>query len=249
MTTFAAPAGTDPLGGLLQSVVRAASSGSPRSRQRRIGPSSAGHPCARRVAYELAGTEHVSAGGDPWPSIVGTAVHAWLADAFARHNRELGRDRWLVEQRVTIADGLRGTVDLFDTTSGTVIDHKVLGVESLREIKKNGAGPQYRTQIHLYAYGLARAGHTVERVALACYPRSGWLDGLHVWSEPYDPAVAEAALARLDGLGHMARVLDLDGHPDRWAAVPADAGSSCTWCPFWRPGAPVDATGCPGAAP
>ncbi|WP_018348203.1 PD-(D/E)XK nuclease family protein [Longispora albida] len=241
MSLFSAPAGADPLGTAIKGVVRAASAGAPRSRQRTIGPSSAGHPCARRVGYELAGTEHVNASSDPWPAIVGTAVHAWLADAFAQHNRREGRDRWLVEQRVAVTPTMSGTADLFDTASGTVIDHKVLGADSLKSIKRDGPGQQYRTQIHLYGYGLARAGHDVRRVALACYPRSGFLDGLHVWSEDYDDALAADALARLAGVAELSRLLDP-------AALPAEPGAGCTWCPFWRPGGPADAAGCPGAA-
>ncbi|WP_018350969.1 hypothetical protein [Longispora albida] len=245
---FNAPSGSSGLAQSLQDVVRAAAAGAPRSRQRRIGPSSVGHPCGRRVAYEAAGVEPVNSGGDPWPSIIGTAGHDWLARAFRAHNAALGRERWLVERRVRITDTLTGTGDLYDTDTATLIDHKILGADSLKAIKRDGPGDQYRVQVQLYGYGLAREGISVERVALACYPRSGWLSGLHVWSEPYDPAVAEDALARLSGLGALARLLDLDAHPERWALLPDAPAATCTWCPAWRPGSgPADAHGCPGA--
>ncbi|WP_232524345.1 hypothetical protein [Nocardiopsis gilva] len=76
----------------LTDVIMAASANAPRSRQRRIGPSEVGDPCPRRLAYKLLDWPTVNDGGDPWPSIVGTATHAWLADALLLHNdKEPGR--------------------------------------------------------------------------------------------------------------------------------------------------------------
>jgi hypothetical protein len=209
-----------------------------------------GQPCARRLLYEAWATEPANTDSDPWPAIVGTAVHAWLADAFQADNARLGRLRWLVEQRVYLTDGLSGTADLFDLDTATVIDHKVLGPSSLKTLRTDGPPPVYRTQLHLYGYGYARAGVRVDRVAIAAYPRSGWLNGLHVWSEPYDPTVAEAALDRHSGLVALGAALDLDAHPDRWAHIPTADAAGCAWCPFWRGGnAPADGSGCPGPTP
>src|SRR5688500_1296430 len=53
----------------------------PRTLQQHLGPSELGVMCDRQVAGKLAAlpvTNHVS---DPWPSIRGTALHAWAADA------------------------------------------------------------------------------------------------------------------------------------------------------------------------
>jgi hypothetical protein len=206
-----------------------------------------GQPCARRVAYEAFGTEPVNTHTDPWPAIVGTAVHSWLAEAFRADNARLGRVRWLVEQRVRLTDGIGGTADLYDLDTATVIDHKVLGTTTMRALRADGPSTVYRTQLHLYGYGYRRAGARVDQVAIAAYPRSGWLDGLHVWSEPFDPAVAEAAMDRQSGLVALGSVLDVDTYPQRWALLPATSGPDCTWCPFWRGGdAPADGAGCPG---
>src|SRR5215831_11257485 len=69
----------------------------PRSVQRELGPSEVGHICHRLVVGKMAGepvTNHVS---DPWPSIVGRAVHAWLAEKFLLENTTSKKARWLTE--------------------------------------------------------------------------------------------------------------------------------------------------------
>ena len=86
--------------GELRRVVTTQANGSARNVQKHLGPSELGVPCDRQVVGKLAGvavTNHVA---DPWPSIVGTAVHAWLADAFTAANTGLDMPRWLAEQRV-----------------------------------------------------------------------------------------------------------------------------------------------------
>lgn len=239
---------------MIQRVVRTAETGSARSQQRVIGLSEIGDPCDRAVAYRLFETEPVNTGRDNWLATLGTAGHAWLADAFEAENRRLGRERYVVEQRVWLTDGYSGTCDLFDSDTGTVLDHKVLGVTSLRKIRAGEIPPKYRLQIHAYGYGHARAGREVREVALVCYPRSDNLagdfggQGLHVWSEPYSEQVALEGLDRLSNLTVLAGQLDVETHPERWALIPATPGSDCRYCPFFRPdGGPADAIGCPGA--
>ncbi|GAA2618872.1 hypothetical protein SMC26_40410 [Actinomadura fulvescens] len=235
----------DPLRPVLLSGIRAADAGSARSRQAAIGPSEVGEPCDRRVAYRLLDWP-TSNGGDPWFAIIGTAVHAWLADAFG-HARHGGR--WLVEQRVTVRPGLRGTADLYDTARPTVIDWKVVGKSSLDRYRAHGPSPRYRVQIHLYAAGMVNAGRRVDRVAIAFLPRSGFLDGAHLWSEPFDPAVVERALARLDAITELVCLLDPEQAPERWSVIPASPSSECRFCPFWRPGSTDLSKGCPGDTP
>lgn len=249
MTAFAspdAPPAPHPLAAQLTDVVRWDSANAPRSLQTAIGPSEIGQPCARRLAYKLLGAPEVNTGGDPWASYVGTAVHAKLADAFENHNRHLGRTRWLVEQRVEVSTGITGSCDLVDVDTLTVIDHKVVGPSSLKKYQKEGPGPQYRAQAHLYGRGWRRAGLPIKRVALAFYPRAGWLTGLHIWSEPYDETVADEALDRMHNLIAVTCDLQVEDHPDRYQLIPATPGHGCTWCPFWRGGGPADGTGCPG---
>jgi hypothetical protein len=248
MATLSSPAtDADPVQQTITAVVRGAALNAPRSQQSAIGPSEIGDECTRRVAYRLLDLAPANPGGDPWPSIVGTAVHAWLADAFEAHNNVLHRRRWLVENRVFLTDGISGTCDLYDTDTRTVIDHKVLGTTSLKKVKVEGPPSRYRTQLHLYGYGYERAGIAVERVALTCFPRGGYLDGLHVWSEPYEPAIAEHALNRLGNLTTATYALKLDDPENPlWAQIPNHPGPGCAWCPMWRPGQPSSTAGCSG---
>lgn len=238
-------ANQDGLAGLLAAVVRAADAAAPRSQQTRIGPSELGHACPRRIAYRLMGQPAVNSGGDPWPAIVGTATHSWLAEAFHARNQALGWERFLVEQRVDIREGLSGTVDLFDREQGLVIDHKLVGQSAMRSYTTHGPPQAYRRQIQLYGYGLAAAGHDVTHVALALYPRGGMLSGLRTHVEDFDPTVAEAALARHDDILAAAAALDVDEHPEHYRHIPAQPSHACTWCPWFAPGADTGAT-CPG---
>lgn len=114
----------------LRRVVTDHANGSARNLQRHLGPSELGVPCDRQVVGKLAGlpvTNHVV---DPWPSIVGTAVHAWLADAFTAANLELPAPRWLAEQRVIPHPDHSGTADLYDAVETAVVDHKGVFVDT-----------------------------------------------------------------------------------------------------------------------
>lgn len=250
--TFAQPAAppTDPLSVTLTATIRLAAAIAPRSLQSAIGPSEVGTPCTRRLAYRWLGVDPVGLDGDPLASIIGTATHSWLAAAFTRANALLNRQRWLVEQPVTIRPGLTGSVDLYDTDNDTIVDWKIVGKTSLDAYRRNGPRPQYVTQAHLYGMGLSNAGHTPRNVALAFLPRAGWLGGMWTWTAPYDPAVAEAALDRLDGVAQLVAGLDVETHDDRWASIPAQPGSECRFCPWWAPARREPGlAGCPGGLP
>lgn len=241
------PAGESLARTRIQNVVRTAAAAHPRHNQRAIGPSEIGEECDRRVMYQLLDMDSARIDhGDPWPSVVGVAVHAWLADAFLAENKRLNDLRYLVETKVKLTDGIGGTCDLFDLKEREVIDHKVLGTTSMRKLKSGNIPARYRTQVHLYGYGFRLAGLDVSTVTLALYPRSGWLDDLYRWSEPYDESLAIAAMDRLANLTTAAYALKLDERMDLWSMVPAHPGADCTFCPFWRPGVPVDGHGCPG---
>lgn len=247
MPTLVAPIGDPTTRRQIQDVVRTAANAHERHHQHVIGPSEIGEDCDRRLTYRAFGVESVNDKSDPWPSIVGIATHGWLADAFRLANQALGWSRYLVEQRVYVTDGISGTADLYDVLGAEVIDHKILGTTSMSKIKSGAIPGRYRKQIHLYGYGYRRLGFEVSRVTLACYPRSGFLDGLYLHTEAYDEGLALAALDRLSQLVAVASILDLDvpGNP-YWAAIPAKPGPECTWCPFWRPGPAADTSGCPG---
>lgn len=110
----------------LRELVRTAAERAPRQVQVHLGPSELGVECDRQVVHkllQLPDTNHVV---DPWPSIVGTAVHAWMADTFTAADPE----RWLAERRVTPLDEHPGTADLYDVKNQRVLDHKGLAIDT-----------------------------------------------------------------------------------------------------------------------
>lgn len=235
----------------IRRVVHAAAEQAPRSLQVHLGPSEIGHLCDRQVAGKLAGLPRTNHVVDPWPSILGTAGHAWLAEAFLADNGRLGRIRWVPEARVVPIDGHSGTADLYDADEQAVDDHKILGESSMAKIRSAGGPPRhYVVQLLLYARGYRRLGLPVRRVVLLAYPRTAAsLDGLYVWDRPHTPAddeLLDEVVAQLD-------------YRKKWAAalvtgaaqlmdVPADTADECHFCPFYRPQAARDGgSGCPGA--
>jgi hypothetical protein len=224
----------------------------PRSMQKRIGPSEIGHPCARRLAYKLTGVAPVNEGGVAWKPFVGTALHEQAATIIARHEVERFRQggdvqpRWMVEERVTVGqidgDDITGQADLFDIENGVVYDWKFVGLRRLEDYRANGPGQQYRIQAHLYGRGFARAGRTVEHVAVVFMTRDGEFKDRYVWHEPYDEQLAVDALERAE---LIKQTVDLIG-PDAYADVPA-VESYCGNCPFFRAGSTDLSVACPGA--
>ena len=256
MTTFAQPdAGwvRPPLEGLAGTLattvidtVKHAAAHAPRSLQAEPGPSELGTPCTRRLAYRtLDWDPKPNSDTDPWASVQGTAVHAWMATTFEAENTRLGRQRYLIEHRIHLPGGVSGSCDLYDRGTATTADWKVTGLENLRKYRRDGPGSQYRTQAHLYALGLQLAGEKPEHVAIVFLPRGGRIDGLHVWSEPYDPTVAVAALKRYQAIRSFHLTVDPEAHPDRWALLPT-ADAHCAYCPWFLPGSADLSQGCPG---
>jgi hypothetical protein len=236
----------------LRRVVTEHATNSARTLQRHLGPSELGTACDRQVVGKLAGlpvTNHVV---DPWPSIVGTAVHAYLADAFTAWNTRHGTARWLAEQRVIPHPDHAGTADLYDAHELAVVDHKVLGESSMAKVRKADGPPlRYVIQLLLYGKGYRNLGLPVRRIALAAYPRTAaTLDGLYVWEratgDQDDPLIEEVfrltdrrkAMAEEVIHGH-ARLTDIPNAPD---------DDECFFCPFYRPQSKRDnGPGCPGA--
>lgn len=241
----------------LRDVFEHAAARAPRTLQQHLGPSELGVMCDRQVAGKLAAlpvTNHVN---DPWPSIRGTALHAWAADAFTLDNLRYGYTRWVAEQKVTPHPEHPGTADLYDAAELAVVDHKFLGESSLSKVKK--APPRkYVVQLLLYGLGYINIGLPVNRVVLAAYPATkASLDDMYVWEREtsYDGAdgellayVFEQTRIRKNWADHILAA------PSPEAAlrdVPADTGedrdSECYFCPFYRPQASQDGLyGCPG---
>jgi hypothetical protein len=224
----------------------------PRSLQVHLGPSELGSPCDRQVAGKLAGmpsTNHVS---DPWPSIMGTAGHAWMEGAFQGDNIRSGRPRWLTEHRVVPHPEHSGTADLYDVMEQAVIDHKFLGVTSMNKLKQKGPTRLYYIQIKLYAHGYRLLGLPVHRVIIAAWPRTGSsVSGLYVWEETYDPARDDALVAEALAVTDMRKVWARgirDGAISLLDVPATPEDDVCIWCPFYRPQSAhnPDVRGCPG---
>lgn len=231
--------------------IKHASATDPRNMQVALGPSDLGTPCVRKLAYQILDWEpKPNSEIDPWASIIGKAVHTWMAETYEARNRELGYERFLVEQRVYLPGDVAGSCDLYDRDTRRLIDWKVTSLDNIRKYRTNGPGHQYRAQVHEYALGRQLAGDTPEHVAVVFLPRAGRIDGLYVWTEPYQPAVAVQTIKRYQATMHAIATLIPDIHPDRWAMFPT-ADAHCLWCPWHLPASTDLAKGCPGhgAAP
>lgn len=214
-----------------------ASADRPRSRQAAIGPSELGLACSREIAYKLAGTAPVNFGIDPMPSMVGTAMHAHMAEIFSAA-RPVGR--YLVEHRVTYR-GVSGTLDLYDRRTATLLDWKFPKRAKVRRVLADGPPRQYRWQMQVYAAGLVAAGETPARIAVVYIPVDGALTDIATWMFPIVPAEADEAVDRQDTV--RAQLLEA-GAPGQ---VTANPSRLCPWCPYHRPQWSGDlAVACPG---
>jgi len=226
---------------------------SPRSLQRPLGPSELGTECDRQVVGKMAGVRRENEVVDPWPSIVGVAVHRWLADAFTTDNLRTGVLRWVAEQRVSPYPGYEydGTADLYDAQEFAVVDHKCLSDDSLDKIRSATGPPRrYFVQLLLYGLGYRHLGLPVRRVALVIWPRTkSTLDRLYVWDHEWtdaDDALLQlvfeqtrqrALVAQLVATGAV-DLMHVTAHPD---------DDECYFCPFYRPQSATDSgPGCPG---
>lgn len=234
----------------LRRVVHEQANNSARTLQRHLGPSELGSPCDRQVVGKFAGlptTNHVV---DPWASVIGTAVHAWLADAFIADNARHGT-RWAAEKQVTPHPDHSGTGDLYDGWEQAVVDHKVLGESSLDKVRASSGPPiKYVVQLMLYGRGFRLMGLPVKRIVLAAYPRTKHtLDGLYVWEQasgPQDDPFLEEVFKLTTHRKQLAKALmrkeinftDVPASPD---------DTECFFCPFYRPQTAYDGgPGCSG---
>jgi hypothetical protein len=218
----------------------------PRSLQAEIGPSEIGAPCLRRIGFRLAVSPSPPSGSEPapWRPTVGTAVHAWLASTFEAEGMS---DRWAAECRVMVGtvagQEVWGSCDLYDRTTATVIDWKVVGASTLKSARVSGPNPVYRTQVQLYGNGFRNAGLPVERVGIMYLPVAGELADSVWWSEPFSKTAAAEALSRVDGI---ARALAGAGKRVIIPALPT-AEHYCGNCPWFRyTASPTSSEACPG---
>ena len=224
----------------LRAVISDAAMNAPRSRQSAVGLSEIGEPCLRKLAYKILDFDKTNRSSDPWPSIQGIAIHAWLAEQFSDNAN------YLVETHVKAAEGMEGTSDLFDIAQGMVIDHKCVGVTSMRNARKRGITEQQRVQINLYGLGFENAGHKVEKVAIAFYPLGGRLDAMLTIVEAYDRKIALDAIARYERLQTLVWQLDPENTPASWELLPMNISYLCSYCPYLLPKSRNLSKGCPG---
>jgi hypothetical protein len=240
----------------------------PRSMQKELGPSELGTPCQQQIARKLAGAPQRPITAPTWAPWQGTCVHAGMEEVLRFWNAQLGRERWIIEERLTAAGALPGVADhpgypavegngdAYDTDHDEVVDWKYVGttaLEKLRTAKRLGKPPreqvsqEYRVQGHIYGAGHAAKGRPVKSVKLVLLARSWQFDDSEEWSEPYDQRIADWAIERYYGVVDLVHALDVAHQPDAVAAVPASPSSeACKWCVFHRGGQPSDWHGCAG---
>jgi hypothetical protein len=215
------------------------------------GPSEIAVGCDRRLAYRTLSTPEQPDGRVKWAPLIGTAVHALIAEALHADNQRTmaagaQRARWLVEERVHPDPAVSGSCDAYDTETDTVVDWKVVGPTSLTKYRRHGPGPQYEGQIQIYGRGWQRAGRSPHWVRIVFLARGHDYEQAYEWTAPYSRTAADAAIDRLYRIVALTADLKLADTPALWGAVPANPGDDCRYCPYHRRGRPADDTGCPG---
>lgn len=226
----------------------------PRNTQRHLGPSELGEECDRQVVGKFAGEPRTNNVSDPWASVVGTAVHAKLAEFFASENHLNGFTRWVPELKVSPHPLYPGTADLYDGVTETVVDWKILGPTSMAKVMSPAGPPRrYVVQLLLYAAGYRNLGLPVRRVCLAALPRtSSSLDSMYLWEHVCGDGDEALIADVLDQTAYRreAAQLVMSGRINI-GDVPIFPGpDNCYFCPFYRPeSARDDNPGCPGHSP
>ena len=229
----------------------------PRNVQRHLGPSELGHHCDRQLVGKMAGVSFGRGAGnmlhDPWASIVGTAIHAFLEQAFTWEAGNNGR--WVAETKVcpdpNAAQPHPGTADLYDIESRTLVDHKCQSEAIRTRLRKDGPPFHYYVQMLLYSVGYMLLGHDVERVVLASWPRTkSTLSDMFCWEKEVTAEDLEVVLEvlRKTEIREQLAALVASGEVSFWDIPPAPSDDDCQFCPFNNPAALKDGDpkGCPG---
>jgi hypothetical protein len=223
------------IAGDITATIRRQAAGAARSHQVHIGPSELGLSCDRRVVGKLVAPQlnlpTQSENSDPWPSIVGTAIHAWMADAFAADDPE----RWLTEKPVVPHPEHPGTLDLYDAKTRSCLDWKCLGASTAATLRAKGPHRQYKAQLALYALGLIRMGLPVDNIGIVLLPRTGSsLDGVYVWLHPMDQSIADLLREVFEDTKRRKQyAVEVLAHTRTLNQVPAEPGE-CRFCPLYR---------------
>jgi len=217
-----------------------------RTLQTTLGPSEIGSPCDRRLAMSLMHIPPVNPGMDGWAAFVGTCIHTGLAEMFTWADANTGRFAIEVPLTFPSVHVPRGTSDLLDRVLMVVDDHKGMGRFSLDKLRTKGPSELYRVQLHTYAYGQVASGEKVKYVAIVAWPREqNSLKDLYVWVEPYQPEIAQKAIARVDAIAQVVQSKAGLAQPLS-IAKDFDVADDCMFCPFLAKGDPAMTRGCPG---
>jgi hypothetical protein len=200
---------------------------------------------------------------DPWASIVGTAIHAFLEEAFKWETRRLiaevglSTSRWLTEHRVTPDPGSAmphpGTADLYDANTFTLSDHKCQSEGIRDKLRRNGPPHHYFMQMLLYAVGYMHEGCQVDRVCLVSWPRThSTMDDMYVWEHTItaaDIALVVDLIEKTEIREQLAAIV-VRGDLALMEIPATPSENDCQYCPFFRPDAAVNPNvrGCPGTA-
>lgn len=174
---------------LLSGALNAQDSGRDRSKQIEIGPSQIGG-CRRQVYYQLIDAPKTHE-PDKLSSMMGTAIHAMIAEAIKRDD-PFG-DNFLIEQEMD-AFGIPAHTDLYIKDRQLVVDWKTTTKAGLRYFPSE----QQIMQVQLYAHILKANGENPKEVSLVTIARDGKMEHIQVHSEAYDPAKAESGLLWLE---------------------------------------------------
>ena len=198
-----------------------------RSKQVAIGPSSLGG-CSRRVWHDLKRSEKINT-TETLAAILGSFIHAGVEKAIRRED-PFG-DNFLIEIELSHGD-LMGHCDLFIKDQGIVVDWKSTTKKGFRYF----ANQQQRWQIQTYGWLLEKNGYEVKEVSLVGIPRDGNMADIKVHREPYDPAIAEKAIAWLEKIKNIVET-------DAPAPAPEKFAPFCTnYCSYFDP---TGVKGCP----
>jgi hypothetical protein len=179
------------------------------------------------------------AGTYAWASIVGTAIHAYLEEAFAWDASPGGGNpgRWLTEHRVTPDPGASqphpGTADLFDTLYFSTNDHKCQSEAMRIRLRRDGPPRHYFIQLLLYAVGYMNEGRNVQRIVLISWPRTlSTLDDLYIWEHVItadDLRLVLAELEKTETREQLAKFVAA-GELSFWDVPPTPSSGDCEFC-------------------
>ena len=171
----------------LVEILRAKDASRARSNQTQVGPSELGG-CRRKVWYRLNNQPETNENELKLAAIMGTAIHSAIEQALA--HADPSGEKYVVESEVEYA-GIKAHVDLWIPETGDVVDWKSVKKQNLSYFPSQ----QQRWQVQVYGYLIDKSGKgKVRNVNLVAIPRDGDERDIFVYSEPYDPKIAEEAL-------------------------------------------------------